>query len=82
MRAANALHHHSESDWCSQAAPEAREVVWENLCMRKWQRGCRSFILWMIYMVVTALYIFPVVFVQVGWKQGTGRRLGGASDRC
>lgn len=77
VRAANALHYHSESDWCSQAAPEPREVVWENLCMRKWQRGCRSFILWMVYMVVTAFYIFPVVFVQgIVNLDNLGRLLG------
>jgi len=62
--ASGSLHHHSEADWVIQAAPEPRDVIWENLRMRAWLVGILSMFSWAVYIVVLIFYAAPVVFVQ------------------
>eukprot|EP00210_Caulerpa_lentillifera_P000603 g584.t1 len=62
--AATSLHHHFQSFWHVQEAPDPEEIVWPNLNLRSWERYLRKFVVWSEFALLCVFFMVPVGFVQ------------------
>lgn len=61
---ASAFFHHFERVWNSQAAPNPREIVWENLKWRSWERKARRVTIWFLFFLLCSFFVIPIAAVQ------------------
>lgn len=62
--AATSLHHHFQSFWQVQEAPDPEEVVWTNLNFRSWERYLRRYTIWTEFALLCVFFMVPVGLVQ------------------
>lgn len=62
--AATSLHHHFQSFWQVQEAPDPHELVWTNLNYRAWERYLRKFVVWTEFFFLCTCFMVPVGVVQ------------------
>lgn len=62
--AAAALLHHDASAWHAQPAPGPREVIWDNLSLRAWERSLRAVFSWTALITFSLAFLVPVAAIQ------------------
>lgn len=62
--AAAALLHHDASAWHAQPAPGPREVLWDNLRLRAWERSLRAVFSWTALITFSLSFLVPVAAIQ------------------
>lgn len=62
--AAAALLHHDASAWHAQPAPGPREVMWDNLRLRAWERSLRAVFSWAALITFSLAFLVPVAAIQ------------------
>ena len=62
--AAAALLHHDASAWHAQPAPGPREVLWDNLSLRAWERSLRAVFSWTALITFSLAFLSPVAAIQ------------------
>ena len=62
--AAAALLHHDASAWHAQPAPGPREVLWDNLSLRAWERSLRAVFSWTALITFSLAFLVPVAAIQ------------------
>jgi hypothetical protein len=62
--AAAALLHHDASAWHAQPAPGPREVLWDNLRLRAWERSLRAVFSWTCLITFSLAFLIPVAAIQ------------------
>jgi len=61
---ASAFFHHFESVWNAQAAPNPKEIVWENLKWRSWERFARTLLIWFLFFLLCCFFLIPIAVIQ------------------
>lgn len=62
--AAAALLHHDASAWHAQPAPGPREVIWDNLRLRAWERSLRAVFSWTALITFSLSFLVPIAAIQ------------------
>jgi len=57
-------HHHDASSWQLQPAPEPKDVIWENVGFRLWERRFRAIVVASAFLLACIFYVVPVAAFQ------------------
>ncbi|MEW5318377.1 MAG: hypothetical protein WDW38_009602 [Sanguina aurantia] len=62
--ASTSLHHHEENVWTVQSAPNAYELIWQNLGWPSWRRTTQTNLFLALFWAMTFFYLIPVGAIQ------------------